>query len=151
MLLFSYGSNSIKQLKTRLKTNELISKPAVLYGWIRIFCSYSLKWNGGIASIHRNDNSNVYGSVVDLSDEQMNIIDKFEGNGYIRYNVDVLVDGVKMNAICYICKDYEYMMKPSNEYIKAIQQNMLENGHDTHISINYIENDKLHHSNFTPP
>ena len=69
----------------------------------------------------------------------MNIIDKFEGNGYIRYNVD----GVKMNAICYICKDYEY--------IKAIQQNMLENGHDTHISINYIENDKLHHSNFTPP
>ena len=143
MLLFSYGSNSIKQLKNRLKTDEITSKPAVLHGWIRIFCSYSFKWDGGIASIHRNDDSNVYGSVVDLSDEQMNIIDKYEGNGYIRYNVDVYVDGVKMNAICYICKDYEYIMKPSNEYIKAIQQNMLENGHDTHISINYIENDNL--------
>ena len=54
MLLFSYGSNSITQIKNRINLLDNLSyEKGYIKDYVRIFAGKSLKWeNGGISSIY---------------------------------------------------------------------------------------------------
>ena len=69
-LVFSFGSNSIKQLRGRLKNKNLKGRQAILSGHIRIYGGCAKTWNqSGVASLYKtnNESDKVYGSVVELS------------------------------------------------------------------------------------
>jgi hypothetical protein len=68
--LFSYGSNSPKQLYERIG-HVSAAKPAYLENHIRIFAGYSKRWNGGIASIWPVEDEKLYGYVTSLTHEQL--------------------------------------------------------------------------------
>lgn len=138
--LFCYGSNSLNQLKKRLNKKTLKSEKAYLPNYLRIFSGHSNKWNGGTASIiDANENYYVKGSIVELNDFDLNRLDKFEGankdpNPYSRINniyrrkyVNVIdSNGNKIQSITYIKNNHNWMSYPSEEYLRAVKENIQE-------------------------
>ena len=138
--LFCYGSNSLNQLKKRLNKKILKSEKAYLPNYLRIFSGHSNKWNGGTASIiDVNENYYVKGSIVELNDFDLNKLDKFEGankdpNPYSRVNniyrrkyVNVIdSNGNKIQSITYIKNNHNWMSYPSEEYLRAVKENIQE-------------------------
>ena len=107
---------------------------------MRIFSGHSNKWNGGTASIiDVNENYYVKGSIVELNDFDLNKLDKFEGankdpNPYSRVNniyrrkyVNVIdSNGNKIQSITYIKNNHNWMSYPSEEYLRAVKENIQE-------------------------
>ncbi len=126
--LFSYGSNNISQLAERL--NKKIVKteiiPAYIEDYTRIFCFYSSKWNGSVASIYPDKHKLVFGSLIMLNEKELRKLDKFETN-YIRKMIKVNDNYFnKLNAYVYICNDTKFVKKPSVEYLNSIKTNIYE-------------------------
>lgn len=136
--LFCYGSNSLNQLKKRLNKKTLKSDKAHLPNHARIFSGHSNKWNGGTASImYANENYYVKGSIVELNEYDLNRLDRFEGahkssnpysklnNIYRRKYVNVInSNGKEIQSIVYIKNNHNWISYPSEEYLKAIKENM---------------------------
>lgn len=80
-MVFSFGSNSVKQLRGRVGNPDILSKEARAKGWQRIFAGAHKNWNfGGVASMHPCEGDCVtYGAVVWLNDEELARLDVFEG------------------------------------------------------------------------
>ena len=126
--LFSYGSNNITQLSERL--NKKIYKsdliPAYLDNYIRIFCFHSTKWNGSVASIYPKKNKLVFGTVISLTEKELQKLDKYETN-YKRKIIQVFDHNFnKMTVQTYICNDTNFVKYPSKEYLNQIKQNIFE-------------------------
>jgi hypothetical protein len=130
--LFCYGSNSCAQLQKRLKLKEpLASNPAFIQGYRLIFAGYSLRWKGGVATIWKPNKTQaqqplqarVYGIVVELTTAQLEMLDAFE-KGYTRKCILVNVEGRDKKTKCqvYVKDDTEYTHAPSEKYIAAIKQ-----------------------------
>jgi hypothetical protein len=136
--IFSYGSNSISQLKGRLENYDLISYPAYANGYKRIFCGYSKNWNGGVASLIKKKFIKTYGIVVYLDNNELSKLDLFEKN-YLKENIlcNVMINNnyIEVDCITYIAKDNKWNTFPSEQYLIAIKI-MLEQ-HFSKI-INYI-------------
>lgn len=125
--VFSYGSNSIYQLRGRLDNYSLKSNPAFLEGYKRIFCRNSEKWNGGVASIIPKKYIKTYGIIVELTLEELNKLDKYE-TGYSKIYVEcTLIKDISNNpskkiiCIAYQANDHEWIAPPSQEYLVAIK------------------------------
>jgi cation transport regulator ChaC len=127
--VFSYGSNSIYQLRGRVDNNNLQSYPAFLEGYKRIFCKCSEKWNGGVASIISKKYIRTYGIIVDLTSEELSKLDKYE-IGYSKINVEcTIIENMnnnnntfkKKNCITYQANDHEWIEPPSQEYLVSIK------------------------------
>jgi gamma-glutamylcyclotransferase (GGCT)/AIG2-like uncharacterized protein YtfP len=126
--LFSYGSNNISQLTERLNIKILKSEiiPAYIEDYTRIFCFYSSKWNGSVASIYPNKHQLVFGSLIMLNEKELRKLDKFETN-YTRKMIKVNDNYFnKLNAHVYICNDTKFVKEPSVEYLNNIKQNIYE-------------------------
>ena len=126
--LFSYGSNNITQLSERIKRNILKTEiiPAYIEDYTRIFCFYSSKWNGSVASIYPDKNKLVFGSLIMLNETDLYKLDKFETN-YKRKMVKVCDNYFnKINAHVYICNDIKFVKEPSIEYLNKIKKNIYE-------------------------
>lgn len=137
--LFSYGSNSLNQLKKRLKNNKLESKKAYVKGYTRIFAGNSTKWNGGVASIIKSNSNNIVkGNLVYLSEKEFCKLDTYEGsnkninpfskidNLYRREYITVLDDNDnKINCITYMKNNSNWINYPSDEYLEAIKKNLI--------------------------
>jgi gamma-glutamylcyclotransferase (GGCT)/AIG2-like uncharacterized protein YtfP len=126
--LFSYGSNNITQLSQRLKRKILKSEiiPAYIEDYTRIFCFYSSKWNGSVASIYPDKYKLVFGSLIMLNEKELRKLDKFETN-YTRKMISVTDNYFnKMNAHVYICNDTKFVKEPSVEYLENIKKNIYE-------------------------
>ena len=80
--IFSYGSNSLSQLKGRLQNLNLISYGAYVNGYKRIFCGHSNNWNGGIASLVEKKFMKTYGIVVYLDNHELSKLDNSYPNLY---------------------------------------------------------------------
>ena len=81
-LVFSYGSNSTNQLRARVETPALESRPATAEGYCRVFCLKSGGWgDGGVASLAPSPGAAVRGAVVELDPDQLARLDVYEG-GY---------------------------------------------------------------------
>jgi cation transport regulator ChaC len=91
--IFSYGSNSTAQLRARVANPRLITRPAILEGFVRVFCYESDGWGGGAVaslcpSLNRNDVT--HGAVVSLTFSELKMLDRYEG-GYRKVEVEVVV------------------------------------------------------------
>lgn len=138
--LFCYGSNSIQQIKDRLKIKrELKYFPAYIKNYTRIFAGKSKKWNnGGVATIYPIQNATVYGIVVKLKEEELLKLDEFEG-GYVRIILDGKMQNFELNKIktlqfnVYVKTKFEFKEFPSIDYLNAINNMIL----DRHIDKKY--------------
>ena len=145
--VFSYGSNSISQLKGRIENFNLISYPAYAYGYKRIFCGYSNNWNGGVASLIKKNYIKTYGIVVYLDNNELSKLDLYESN-YIKEeiicNVMIKDNYIECKCMTYISKDNKWISLPSEQYLISIKI-MLEE----HFSefINYIIISKINDNN----
>ena len=119
--IFSYGSNSLSQLRARCENLELKSRPAYLDGYVRIFSGISTTWTGGIASIHAHPGGKCYGSLVTLSDNELEKLTFFEtGYSPIILSVFDITHRSLVNAIAFIKDNSEYVSLPSEAYLMAI-------------------------------
>lgn len=140
--VFSYGSNSVVQLRGRLNNPDLVSFPAFVKGWDRIFCMSSRGWaesgkTSGIASMCKNKKSSsacTYGSATPMSNEDLSKLDGFEAS-YEKVSNDITV---KFNGelhtipgVFYIAKDNIFVSKPSEQYLTAIHLMLREQWPET--------------------
>ena len=136
--LFSYGSNSLSQLKGRVQNYDLISYPAYVNGYKRIFCGYSNNWNGGVASLIKKRFIKTYGIVVYLDKDELCKLDLFEIN-YTKQEIicNVMFDNIYIEYKCftYIANNNNWISLPSIQYLIAIKI-MLEEHYSK--NINYI-------------
>ena len=148
MAVFCYGSNSTKQLQERVHNSSLTSHAAYIVGYKRIFAGNAIKWGGGGAAsllVTNNDQDKVFGTIVYLTSEEMNSLDRFEGipefsdpfsdddniNVYRRVFITAYLPNVnecgtentfqdtKINAIAYIKNNHSYHSYPSEKYLQA--------------------------------
>lgn len=123
--IFSYGSNSKKQILERLNA-DVTPKSAFLENYVRIFAGESKRWNGGVASVHPKKGSRVYGAISRLTEEQLNILDTYEG-GYTRKKKSITLNNdkkEKVKAWVYIKNDPTFVKMPSLAYMKAIRRTL---------------------------
>jgi len=122
--VFSYGSNSIYQLKGRLNNKHLISYPAYIIGYKRIFCGHSNNWNGGVASLVKKKYMKTYGIVVYLDKNELSKLDSYEIN-YTKHEIicNIMIDNKYIESKCltYIANNNNWISYPSEQYLIAIQ------------------------------
>ena len=123
--VFSYGSNSIFQLRGRVNNNNLLSYPGYINGYKRIFCCYSKRWKGAIASIVPQKYIKTYGIIVYLSKEELEILDGYEQN-YSKIEIECnILDNIDNNnkILCYVYQsnNHEWIDYPSEQYLVAIK------------------------------
>jgi hypothetical protein len=147
--LFCYGSNSIKQLQQRLHINEKISwKKAYINNYVRIFAGYSKRWNGGIASIYPCNGKKVYGILVKLKVEDLELLNSYEC-GYHLKILDVFVNSNNIiQSFVYIKTNNKFKRLPSEAYMNAINsmlndRSKKENNKSRKIFIRSVVNNKI--------
>lgn len=124
MYYFAYASNlNQKQMKERCPD----SKPlfvATLPNYKLVFCNWSRKWRGGVASIKSLRGDRVRGAIYEVSEACLRRLDRFEG-GYNRYKVTVFnEDNEPLEAITYVIAGRLEDAKPSPEYLAVVQQGL---------------------------
>lgn len=139
--LFSYGSNSTTQLENRIG-RKFESMPAILFNHVRVFGGYSNHWKGAVASVVPFKNKVVHGSVVSLTQTELDKLDTFETDYYrVSYKVLVTYPIIKfITAQVYIKNNIDFVQRPSDEYLNAIKQ-MLLNVH--HIDMYRLYNNQI--------
>jgi gamma-glutamylcyclotransferase (GGCT)/AIG2-like uncharacterized protein YtfP len=137
--VFSYGSNGVQQMRTRLENPKLQFRPAILPNFLRIFCGSAKRWdNGGVASVVPMPGWEVKGNIAYLSDDELRRLDRFEGTPrddpyaltarYRRQDVHVLceIDGQiqTIDTVVYVKNNPVWIRPPSKEYVAACQKNI---------------------------
>jgi cation transport regulator ChaC len=123
--VFSYGSNGTAQLRARVQNPALRSRPARVEHFARIFCLRSHGWGGGgVASLHPCAGATTYGAVVELTEAELGLLDRYEG-GYSRQRVEAQVrtaEGAEEvgDAVVYIADNSEMRAPPTEQYLTAI-------------------------------
>jgi len=158
IFIFSYGSNSSKQIKERLSiTENLISKSAHIDNHTRIFAGYSKKWNGAVASLYPCKNKKTYGIIVEITKEQLSLLSEYE-KGYHLEIKKIISNKIPIECYVYIKDNNRYIKPPSQSYIDAINITLNERkklinqlqlkyqyeNHHRNILIRYIKDDKIH-------
>ena len=130
ILLFNYGSNNVDQIKSRAKIQESIElevHSAYILDYVRIFAGYSERWKGGIATLYPKKTKRTYGYVVELTKNQIELIDQYEG-GYSRVEKQVVINDkrpeVTVNAFVYIKNNDTFVQPPSKDYLNAIRMTL---------------------------
>ncbi len=124
MYYFAYASNlNQKQMKERCPD----SKPlfvATLPNYKLVFCHWSRKWRGGVASIKSLRGDRVRGAIYEVSEACLRRLDRFE-EGYHRHKVTVFnEDSDPLEAITYVITGRLEEAKPSPEYLAVVQQGL---------------------------
>ena len=146
MLLFSYGSNSITQIKNRINLLDNLSyEKGYIKDYVRIFAGKSLKWeNGGISSIYFCKGKKVHGIIVNLSLEQINQLNTYE-KGYTLEEKNVIINKKIEKCFVYVKNNNVFKKIPSESYLIAINNMLNEITHKNQrkINIRCIINNKL--------
>jgi len=121
-MLFSYGSNDKRQLAKRLG-RRVEPEPGYVRGYRRVFRGFSRKWGGGVASLERHRESITYGALVPIDEEELAILDRYEGvatGNYQRHEATVeRPDQEPVLAVVYIATSPEYN-EPTRAYLEQI-------------------------------
>jgi hypothetical protein len=167
--LFCYGSNSPRQIAERLKYNDQQTATiqvidAYLPNHVRIFAGTSTRWDGGgIASIvpatseyiaKSRDPPNVYGIAVKLRESELPQLDAFE-RGYVREMREIVLQHSicnssyeRVNAFVYIKENHKFVRPPSEKYLMAIHEMIMQRKRKTTnvnpvIMIRRLKNEKI--------
>ena len=123
--LFCYGSNSIEQIKSRIKRlDEIYYEKAVLKDHVRIFGGISKKWNNGaICSILPLKNKSVYGISIKITEDELKLLNEFE-KGYKLEKKFIFLEKTnkETESYLYIKDNIEFKALPSIDYLNAIKK-----------------------------
>jgi Gamma-glutamyl cyclotransferase, AIG2-like len=136
-LVFSYGSNSLAQLRVRVDNPSLTASAATLPGYARVFCLSSPSWGrGGVASLAPAEGAAARGSVVALSPAELARLDAFEG-GYRQERLMADVRGAATPVVAYIAGPSRASVadpwtramtaEPTEMYLAAVRIHLREN------------------------
>lgn len=98
---------------------------ATLPDYELVFAGYSKRWKGGVATIRPCKGMEVKGAIYEISDKDLNRLDRYEGHPivYNRIKVKVTTEyGESVEAVTYIMREPFEETQPSEEYLKTIQQ-----------------------------
>ena len=122
---FAYASNlSLEQMLKRCPD----AKPkfsAVLPNYKLIFSGWSREWHGSTASIQPFRGSKVVGAIYEISEKDLQKLDRFEDYPNTYDHATIMVfneDDVAVKAITYIKRRQADETKPSPEYLSIIRQ-----------------------------
>lgn len=142
MYYFAYGSNMLRE---RLEKDRLGSLEDLGIG---ILYKYKIKFNkqsldgSGKTNLIQDDNSQVFGVIYKLSEEQISALDKFEP-GYSRITLDIKIGEVFVDMETYIAQKDKINnnLLPTKEYLGYLIQGAKE--HDFPLDyIHFLENTK---------
>ncbi|KAG1664967.1 hypothetical protein FOA52_001979 [Chlamydomonas sp. UWO 241] len=139
--VFSFGSNSTKQLRERVRPGSdeaFLTSAATLPGHCRVFAGSSKRWGGSVAAVYPCEGESVNGMVVCMTDAELKILDTYEGD-YERAVAAVNTWGWgKLDVLYYKKTNLAYKQPPSVAYLAAIATMLAEAGHDTTVTINHV-------------
>ena len=122
---FAYASNLSKQQMLKRCPEAKPKFSAILPNYKLIFSGWSREWHGGTASIQPFRGSKVVGAIYEISEKDLQKLDRFEDypNTYDHINVMVFnEDDVAVKAITYIKRRQSDESKPSPEYLAVIRK-----------------------------
>ena len=136
---FCYGSNGIEQMRDRCRNPDLMARKARLTDSARVFGGWGKRWGGGaVASVAPVIGEEVKGSIVDLTAEELHLLDWFEGTksreepyakdgcAYYRQDVVVLAGDPEepVAAVLYIMANCMWQGPPTVLYLDACIRNL---------------------------
>ena len=125
---FAYGSNlDLPQMKRRCPSSKLISKGS-LSGYRLTFNRFSSGWGGGVADVIREPGSKVWGLVFEISDSDLERLDRYEGcykeqtSLYERWKAVIdTPDGQVCDVWVYTVVEKQKFVPPTSEYLQIIK------------------------------
>ena len=125
---FAYGSNlDLPQMKRRCPSSKLISKGS-LSGYRLTFNIFSSGWGGGVADVIQDQGSKVWGLVFELSDTDLERLDRYEGyhkdwtSLYERWKTVIdTPNGQVSDVWVYTVVEKQKFVKPTPEYLQIIK------------------------------
>ena len=121
--LFSYGSNSPRQLAERLG-HAVTGRAAFVDGYLRAFRGWSNRWEGGVATLIPG-RGKTYGYIAEVTPADLAVLDRYEGvatGNYRRQPLTVTTnDGDVVEAIAYLASSTE-KNAPSRAYKRAVAE-----------------------------
>jgi len=120
--LFSYGSNSPRQLAERLG-HPVQGRAAFVDGYLRAFRGWSQRWEGGVATLIPG-RGKTYGYVAEVTPADLAVLDRYEGvatGNYYRETMTVTTDDGTVQAIAYLASSTE-KNAPSRAYKRAVAE-----------------------------
>jgi cation transport regulator ChaC len=122
--LFSYGSNSPRQLAERLG-RSVRGEGAYAPGMVRAFRGQSRTWGGGgVATLLCEAGGKTFGYITEVTPADLALLDRYEGapRNYKRTKVDVVTEeGRKVKAIAYLATSTQ-QNAPTREYLQAVAE-----------------------------
>ena len=134
---FGYGSNMSSAMMREWCPNHRLIGKAQLIGWKLAFTRLSQRWGAGVADIVESKNSVVWGGLYEISESDLNALDKKEGNGknYQRIECDTVADGQSYHAFSYVVIDKAVDAIPTSV---AYRDTMLQGARELGLPDDYI-------------
>ena len=125
---FAYGSNlDLPQMKRRCPSSKLISKGS-LSGYRLTFNRFSSGWGGGVADVIQEQGSEVWGLVFEISDSDLERLDRYEGcykeqtSLYERWKAVIdIPNGQVCDVWVYTVVEKQKFVPPTSEYLQIIK------------------------------
>lgn len=121
--LFSYGSNSPRQLAERLG-HAVTGRAAFVDGYLRAFRGWSNRWEGGVATLIPG-RGKTYGYIAEVTPADLAVLDRYEGVATGNYRRQPLTattnEGDVVEAIAYLASSTE-KNAPSRAYKQAVAE-----------------------------
>jgi len=114
--------------------------PAWLPNYRLVFDSYSISWRGGIAGLKEDEKATVYGALYVIDEQQLSIIDKYEGLANIRMRIKVLVksDFGEHYAYTHVSSRPRGHVSPTKQYLALLTKGLKQLGYSDKIIMNVI-------------
>ena len=125
---FAYGSNlDLSQMKRRCPECRLISKGS-LSGHSLTFNRFSNGWGGGVADVIQDQDSKVWGLVFEISDSDLERLDRYEGyhkdqtSMYERWKAVIDTPNGQISDVwVYTVVEKQKYVQPTLEYLQIIK------------------------------
>ena len=121
---FAYGSNLSQQQITERCPDSTLIGPGKMRGFKLVFTHYSPRWQGGVADISKDPNHDVWGLLYELSQTDLDQLDRYEGHPTVYNRMQTAVQSVQgttiRNAWVYYVVHKEQFIPPTQKYFNII-------------------------------
>lgn len=130
MFYFAFGSNlDRQQMKQRCPDSTLVAR-AILPNHAIGFTGYSGRWGGAVATVVEKRGAETEGLLYELTDEDLLLLDGYEGHPYAYRRVRKYVrgpDGRRVRAYMYV-RPLDEPDDPSADYLRVIMRAYMKHG-----------------------
>ncbi len=127
---FAYGSNMDPQQMQRHAPGARLVGNGRLDGFRMEFTVYSDRWEGGAANIEPDPDGHVWGVVWEVTDEDLENLDTYEGHPtfYRRDQVTVATPQGQTECTTYRIAHQRGYVRPTDEYLNRLRAGARMNG-----------------------